>query len=147
MQPRCGIVSSVSNPAIDPTASDESTVADAPWGLRGRAILDLGRSDRAVLEMLEPMVDVRAAAEWGGLMDGQIELRDEGVVWVPGENARKFGFIAFRVPSEDVIDIRVVARPSLRGAVDIDLTNHRKVVVRVPDPERWESELDRLLGA
>ena len=115
--------------------------------LTGHAILDLGRSDRAVLEQLEPTVDVRAAAEWGGLMDGTIELRDDGVMWVPGEHARRYGFTEFVLPTDEVVDIRVAQRPSLRGAVDIDLTEHRKVVVRVPDPDRWQDELDRLAGA
>ena len=117
------------------------------WQLSGRAILDLGRSDRAAMEALEPTVDVRAAADWGGLMDGDIEVRDDGLVWVPGDNARRFGFIEFRIPSDEVVDIRVASRASLRGAVDIDLTDQRKVVVRVPDPDRWQSELDKLLGA
>ena len=112
----------------------------------GRAILDLSRTDRAVITEFEPMVDVRAATEWGGLMDGTIELRDEGVVWVPGENAQRFGFIEFHVPTEDVIDIRVSDKPRASGEIDIDLTDHRKVVVRVPDPDRWQSELDRVIG-
>ena len=88
-----------------------------------------------------------AAAEWGGLMDGTIELRDDGVVWVPGEYARRFGFIEFRVPADEVVDIRVASRPSLRGAMDIDLTDDRTVVVRVPDPDRWRYALDRVAGA
>ena len=127
--------------------TDTDTASGAEFVLSGQAILDLGRSDRVVVEALEPTVDVRAAADWGGLIDGTIEIRNEGLTWVPGEYARRFGFIEFRVPCEEVVDIRVASRPSLRGAVDIDLTDHRKVVVRVPDPDRWQHELDRQLGA
>jgi hypothetical protein len=77
-------------------------------------------------------------------MDGTIEVRDEGLAWVPGEYARRFGFIEFRVPADEVIDIRVASRPSLRGAIDIDLTDERTMVMRVPDPDRWRAELDKL---
>jgi len=132
--------------AVTPDAV-EAPLSTAAWSLTGMAILDLGRSDRATVESLEPTVDVRAAADWGGLMDGTIEMRDEGVVWVPGEYAQRFGFVPFRLLSEDVVDIRVASRPSLRGSIDIDLADDRTVVVRVPDPERWRAELDRIIGA
>ena len=111
------------------------------------AMLDLSRCDRALLQSLEPGVDVRTAAEWGGLMDGRLALTDDGaVVWVPGEYARRFGFVEFRVPTEDVVDIRVASQPSMRGVMDIDLTDHRKVAVRVPDPDRWRTALGRAVG-
>jgi hypothetical protein len=112
----------------------------------GMAILDVGRSDRAVLEALEPRTAVRAAAEWGALMDGRMEVREGGVVWVPGEYARRFGFIEFRVPPEDVARIHVPSQPSLRGTVDIDLAGEGTVTVRVPDPDRWRIELERASG-
>lgn len=128
---------------VPATAGDE--VDDAPT-LSGMAVLDVGLSDRSALESLEPGEAVRAAAEWSGLMDGRLEVRDGGVVWVPGEYARRFGFIEFRLPPEEIVDVRVDARPSMRGVVDIDLTDHRTLAVRVPDPDRWREELGRASG-
>jgi hypothetical protein len=129
----------------DAPAVDGGVIKGAPT-VSGMAVLDVGRSDRAVLEGLEPEDVVRAASEWSSLMDGRLELRESGVVWVPGEYARRFGFIEFHLAAEDVVDIRVEARPSLRGVLDIDLTDHRHVAVRVPDPDRWRAELDRAAG-
>src|SRR4051794_18804127 len=122
--------------ADDAPAADGGGFDDAQT-VSGMAVLDVGRSDRGTLESLEPRQVVRAAPEWSGLMDGRLELRDGGVVWVPGEYARRFGFIEFRVPPEEVVDVRVASQPSMRGVVDIDLTDHRSVAVRVPDPDRW----------
>src|SRR6478735_2520 len=110
----------------------------------GTAILDVGRSDRAVLEAFEPSPAVRLAAEWGGLMDGRLELRADGAIaWVPGQYAQRFGFVEFLVPADEVVDIRVGERPTQRGGVEIGLTDERTFAVRVPDPDRWRAEFRR----
>ena len=116
------------------------------WSVSGQVVLDLALSSRRTVEELEPSVDVRAAADWGGFMSGTLELTDDGVMWVPSDYSRKFGFDAFRLPPDDITDIRVTPRRE-GGELEIDLTDHRVVAVRIQDPERWQNELDHAIGA
>ncbi len=117
------------------------------WRLTGPVVLDLQRSERSLVTELEPDADIKAADLWGGFMDGTLELTDEGVIWVPSVHSRKFGFDAFRLDPETVADIHVAALPGGRGDVDIDLTDHRRVSVKVRDPELWQEALDKAIGA
>jgi len=119
----------------------------AGWRVSGPVVLDLTRSERTIVEELEPQVNVHAASEWGGFMDGTLELTDEGIIWVPSEHSRRFGFDAFRLPADEVADIHVSSRPGGGGDVDIDLTDHRKLSVKVTDAREWQDALDDVIGA
>lgn len=118
-------------------------VSKDAWSVQGSVVLDLQRSSPETVAALEPHVDVRAANDWGGFMDGTMEVTDEGLVWVPSDYARRFGFDAFRLLPDEVIDIRVTPRNG-GGAVDIDLTNQRRMCVTAKDVEQWQSGLDRV---
>ena len=133
----------------------EMSDADAPriqedaehWRLSGPVVLDLQRSERSLVNELVPDADIKAADMWGGFMDGTLEVTDEGVIWVPSVHSRKFGFDAFRLDPATVADIHVAALPGGRGDVDIDLTDNRRVSVKVRDPHLWQKALDDVIGA
>lgn len=117
------------------------------WRLTGPVVLDLQRSERSLVSELEPGADIKAADKWGGFMDGTLELTNDGVIWVPSVHSRRFGFDAFRLDPETVADIHVAALPGGRGDVDIDLTDKRRVSVKVREPQLWAEALDGLIGA
>jgi len=117
------------------------------WRLSGPVVLDLQRSERSLVNELVPDADIKAADMWGGFMDGTLEVTDEGVIWVPSVHSRKFGFDAFRLDPATVADIHVAALPGGRGDVDIDLTDNRRVSVKVRDPHLWQKALDDVIGA
>jgi hypothetical protein len=120
--------------------------ADEPWKVRGPVVIDLEHSSPQAVEQLEPRVNLRTALEWGGFMDGTMELTDDGLVWIPSEHARRFGFDAFRLLPDDIIDIRVIPRP-VGGEIDIDLTQLGRISVKVNDPEPWADGIETALGA
>jgi hypothetical protein len=118
----------------------------APWKVRGPVVVDLNHSSPEAVADLEPGVDVRTARDWGGFMDGTMELTDEGLVWIPSEHARRFGFDSFRLLPDDIIDIRVIPNAE-GGEIDIDLADRGRFAVTVSDPQPWIEGIETALGA
>jgi hypothetical protein len=125
--------------------SGTTPIPDPTWSISGRGVLDLGRTTLTLVEELEPGVDVRAAAHWGGHLDGTLALDDGGVDWTPSSHSREFGFDPIHVAPEDVLDIHVVQYGS-GGEVEIDLTDRRRIALRVDDVGPWRRGLDQAVG-
>lgn len=117
-----------------------------PWKLSGSVVIDLEHSAAATVEQLEPRLDVRTAREWGGFMDGTMEITDAGLVWIPSDHARRFGFDTFRLLPDDIIDIRVIEH-AVGGEIDIDLTGHGRISVKVSDPKPWADGIEAAVSA